>query len=801
MPSTGAKSNTLLTCLVLILFFVSGFAALLYQIVWQRMLALFSGVDTYSLTITVAAFMTGLGFGNLIGGHIADRIPARHTILMFAISEAAVAFFAFISKALIYDLLYFQHGDLAGSLSTLALVLFCVLLWPTFFMGLSLPLLSRCLSTELDKAPKMIAALYGINTIGAAFGALLTGWYLIRFYGFERAIQVGFTLNLLCGLLAVVLFMHSHKFNLPLTDDQSMPKVSLKAAPLLSQSTQPILFRFSTWLVIYAASGFLALSLEIVWFRLLEILMKPTAFTFANLLFIYLLSFGIGTVLGTALSAKTPQPTRLFLFMQSGITLYSGISIAVLSFLLGKTAVLKRTWQQLLGLDGKDAIPQAVGSATQTLPGLESHSIELIRLTSDLGIFYFILPILLIGPPTFMMGFSFPALQKIVQKDLTFIGRRVGWLQTANILGCIAGTILTSVLFMHFLGTPTTIRALIGIGSIFSFIWVFTARFRNGSQRIAGLFAVGTLFTLGIWVIPAASTLWTRLHRASTEDLIHAEDASGLCVLKETAEGKTHMFINGISHSWLPYGTVHTVLGMLPAMIHDNPEEVAVIGLGSGETAYAIGSRQGIQEITCFEIVKPVIETLNLLNQTERYPGLKSLLQDKRVNFILSDGRAFTLHNEKKYDIIEADALPSFSAFSGNLYSYEYFMLLRNRLKPGGLAVTWAPTRRVLDTFLKAFPFVLVLKESAVLIGSEKPLLYDPRTIKERLENSFTKAYFEKGAIDVHVFAILFSSSTIETFSEDHDRSKILDINTDLFPKDEYLVPPVRRTQQLLKGP
>jgi len=187
-----------------------------------------------------------------------------------------------------------------------------------------------------------------------------------------------------------------------------------------------------------------------------------------------------------------------------------------------------------------------------------------------------------------------------------------------------------------------------------------------------------------------------------------------------------------------------------------------------------------------------VIETLNLLIQKERYPGLKSLLQDKRVNYILSDGRAFTLHNEKKYDIIEADALPSYSAFSGNLYSYEYFMLLRNRLKPGGLAVTWAPTRRVLDTFLKAFPFVLALKESAVLIGSERPLHYDPQTIKERLENRFTKAYFAHGGIDVDGFAALFSGSKIETFSENYDRSKISDINTDLFPKDEYLVPPER---------
>jgi len=291
-------------------------------------------------------------------------------------------------------------------------------------------------------------------------------------------------------------------------------------------------------------------------------------------------------------------------------------------------------------------------------------------------------------------------------------------------------------------------------------------------------------------IMPEASTFWGRLHRVSSENLIYAEDSSGLCVLRAFPSGETKMYVNGISHSSLPYGTLHAVLGMLPVMIHHNPKDIAVIGLGSGETAYAMGGRQGVQEITCFEIVKPVAETLDSLDRMNQYPGLKRLLQDSRMKHLLTDGRAFIMHKNKKYDVIEADALHSYTAFSGNLYSYEYFMLLRSRLKPGGLAVTWAPTRRVLDTFVKAFPYVLVLRQSAVLIGSNQPLVYDPRLVKQRLESSFTRAYFERGGINVDRFAAFFLTCEAQLFPESYDRTKILDVNTDLFPKDEYLVPP-----------
>src|SRR5262245_35394946 len=126
-------------------FFLSGLAALLYQVVWQRMLAIFSGSDVYSSTIIVAAFMAGLGLGNLAGGHLADRFSSRRNLLMFVAAEAAIGAYALVSPWLLYEVLYHQVAPFTPSTAASAGILFAALLWPTFFMGMSLPLLARAL--------------------------------------------------------------------------------------------------------------------------------------------------------------------------------------------------------------------------------------------------------------------------------------------------------------------------------------------------------------------------------------------------------------------------------------------------------------------------------------------------------------------------------------------------------------------------------------------------------------------------------------------------------------------------------
>ncbi len=127
-------------------FLCSGFAALLYQMIWQRLLTLFGGADVYSVTLIVSAFMAGLGLGSLAGGHVADRLTLRRRLHAFALSELAIAAFGAASVWILYDVLYARLGPVDLPPWATAAVLFGVLLWPTFFMGVSLPLLSRALA-------------------------------------------------------------------------------------------------------------------------------------------------------------------------------------------------------------------------------------------------------------------------------------------------------------------------------------------------------------------------------------------------------------------------------------------------------------------------------------------------------------------------------------------------------------------------------------------------------------------------------------------------------------------------------
>jgi MFS family permease len=147
------------------LFFVSGFTALLYQVVWQRMLGLFSGSDVHSVTIVIASYLLGLGIGSLVGGLLSDRLSSRRAVRIYGWCNLGIAIFAVCSRFLFYNLLFRQLSPLAASTGWTLLIVFLSLLIPTTLMGLSLPLLSKAVSRHASKAAPRIGLLYGVNTL------------------------------------------------------------------------------------------------------------------------------------------------------------------------------------------------------------------------------------------------------------------------------------------------------------------------------------------------------------------------------------------------------------------------------------------------------------------------------------------------------------------------------------------------------------------------------------------------------------------------------------------------------------
>jgi len=746
------------------IFFTSGFAALLYQVIWQRLLVLFSGADLYSVTIIVASFMGGMGVGHLAGGHVADRVTPRAALLCFAGAELAIALFGFFSRPLYYDFLYNRVGDTQIGPAAQALLLFASLLWPTFFMGASLPLLSRALASRIERASTVIGVLYGVNTLGAAAGALLSTWVFLPRLGLEGSLRVGAALNVACALVllpSVALLSRSRE---------------AAAEPPAAQPSSGATFPFAPWAVIFACSGLLALSLEIVWFRVLAVTMKGTAFTFGTMLGVYLTGLGIGALAGSAVSSRVTRPSVLFLALQAAVGV---VAMLLLTAFIRFADNMPSLWAYLGSYE-----PLDIRSAISSGPAQ-----QVWRMFVAL---YVGLPCVLVLPPTLLMGFSFPILQRVVQTSLARIGRRVGVLLVANVAGSMVGTVLTGWLLLDRVGTAGTMKLLAVVAGLFGLLAALLA-VRGSSagwaRRLppapAALLLTAAVFVPLLIVMPPSNTLWAHLHGTVVEAMEYAEDGSGLSVVN--TDGKNAiLYANGIGQGALPYGDVHTALGALPAFIHPAPRTAAVIGLGSGDTVHAVAGRREIERVTCVEIIRGELATLNGLRLRVPYGGLVNLLDDPRIEQVFGDGRIH-LRRGGTYDIIEADALRPGSAYSGTLYSDAYFALLRDHLAPNGLAATWAPTQRVYNTFIRAFPHVVSMP--GILVGSNQPIAIDRAAIRARLAEPAAQAHFARAGIDIERLLDGYLANPI-VYGPDSPRGQLTDIDTDLFPKDEFDLSP-----------
>ena len=310
-------------------FFLSGFAALIYQVVWQRMLVLPIGADVYSTTVIVGAFMAGLGCGNLAGGHVADRLSRTRCLGLFVVAELCVGLFGAASRSIFYDWMYLGLGGLSLTPLAAAIVIFAALIWPTFWMGMSLPLLARAVTSTLDGAATRIGVLYGLNTLGAALGAFATTWVLFPSRGLAGSLYVAVAMNVLAAVAA-----------LPLVRRRSAQPRDTAAAVVRGRQVDVPNWGFRTWALLYGVSGFQALSLEIVWFRLLGVMVKSSAFTFGTLLAIYLAGLGLGAALGSAALRGVRRPAFWFLALQAFVALYAGAAILALTAWEGNTPAL-----------------------------------------------------------------------------------------------------------------------------------------------------------------------------------------------------------------------------------------------------------------------------------------------------------------------------------------------------------------------------------------------------------------------------------------------------------------------------
>jgi spermidine synthase len=516
--------------------------------------------------------------------------------------------------------------------------------------------------------------------------------------------------------------------------------------------------RLLQWSVMVFVSGFLIISLEIVWFRVIGTLLHHDAYAFCLILGMFLVGDGLGIVAGAELAPSLTDPRRTFQLLQGAMGLYALASLAALFALTGYAGV------SLIGVEGP-------------LP------------------YRLVFALVAVLPPAFLLGMSFPITQRAVQDDPAAIGRRVGLVQLCNILGNTAGAVVTGLVLLHWFGTAWTLR-LIGIGCL-AYVLFALWHGRNRRRDVALVLALAVLIAL----FPANAAFWSALHGTTVEEgAIVGEDRTGIAVLRAAGSrvqagdtyagsvGLAHdtLFISGHPQSRVPFLMGHGALGAVGALLHPDPQDILIIGQGTGGTPLAAGINPKTRNVRVVDIAAPVFDVMR--EAARRWADdalhrpLREYYADSRYTRVVADARHLLLTEETRYDIIEADAVMPTSALAGQLYSTDFFRLALRRLKPGGFVVQWVPSDRTLATFLRVFPYVVRI--NFMLIGSASPITIADQRLATAMEGPAGEYLTRMGWNRDEVGPALTSGS-VQSWNSGEPRND-RDVNTDMFPKDEY---------------
>jgi predicted membrane-bound spermidine synthase len=742
------------------LFAATGFSALTLQVVWQRVISLHAGVDLFSITTVVSAFLAGLGVGSVLGGVLADRLGPRRSLLAFAVSNVGIGLFAWISIWLFYDVYRSAVPHLEGTLASFGFH-FALLVVPTTLMGLSLPLVSKGVVDRIDDAGPLVGRLYAVNTLGAGIGAGVSGWVLIGSLGFAGTVRLAGILNLAAAVLVLTLWRTAGRAS------DAVTVAEPATAPAVGDA------RTWPWFVVYGLTGAVALGLELVFFRTVDAFMRSNSYTFGHVLALYLLLFGAGTAIASRLVGRVSRPDRWFLGIQFAV------GVAALAGLLALVELPKR-----LGVYGPFERHFAIDA--YNVGGYRFDSFrEVLRI-----VFVHIAgPLLIMGAPVLAMGASFPFVQRLVSERFDTLGRRTGLLLLTNIAGNVAGTLVVGFVLLDRLGTSGTLRLL---AAVLVIPGIAAAAMRPTGWRRPALVA-GAVVTLGamVAVFPSNQRLWAYFHSAPLDDFTLAEDRACVNAMKKV-EGDDFLFINATSQNGHPFDDFHILVGLLPALLHPEPDRAMAVGLGIGATPYGMSRDARLRHLDVVEICGGEVDILRVLARRGAV-DVDQLLHDPRVDITVGDGRKFLLGTEKRFDLLTVDVVRPQSAFSGNLYSVEFYDLLRSRLAGGGLVSQWIPTGRALNSVSEVFPNVLrfgvaTYGGSQFFVASEQPITFDRDAVLARWWALQPAQAFPPAQVAsitrflTTVEPVRIGSVPTPVPLTDHD------LNHDLAPRDEYFL-------------
>jgi len=737
---------------ILLLFVASGAAALIYEVVWFHLLRQVVGASAPSLAIVLGSFMGGLCIGSL---GFARFVPAtRHPLFVYGVIEAGVAAFGLamlLLLPLVGGLYLSVVGYGVGGLILRVLVCGLCLLPPTILMGATLPAISRLLETTRLGASRM-GLFYAANTVGGVLGCLAAGFYLLRVYDIVVSTFVAAALNLLAAGAALML-----------------ARASTYEAPPVPETTGES--TREPWVIhlAIALSGLTALGAQVVWTRQLSMVFGATVFSFNIILAVFLVGIASGSGAGAMLARQVRSPWLALAGCQFGL-------IA--------------------------AIPYAAHVMSLELPywhlNPELSSGLVARYVHDLfraGV--------AILPATALWGASFPFALAAAAANGQEPSRLSGRIYGANTIGSIVGATLFSLVMIPVVGSAAAQKILAGLAGLTAILLIATlareeraegaqakmAKNANGSTPLLGSGPVAA----GVVLTAAMTLLLTQLVPPLQAGVIGmgrrlgldpsadsypfvAEGMHSSVAVGKWEDGHTSLHVSGksVASNYPEDLRLQRMLGHYPALFHDKPKSVLIVGMGTGVTAGSFIAYPEIERIVICEIEPLTVQAAGAYFEKENL----GLLKDPRVEVIHDDARHFLASTREEFDIITSDPIHPWMEGAAALFTREYYELAKAHLKPGGVVAQWVPAyetdietvRSELVTFFSVFPkgtvwsshipmnagndFVMIAKKGPfeIYVDAIQARIDSNRRVRESLEEvdysyivTFMAAYTGRG--------------------------------------------------------
>ena len=689
--------------LFLIVYAASGAAALIYEVTWTRMLMLHIGHSTSATSTVLAALMGGLAAGSAAGGQYAARLTPRGALRGYVALEVAVAALAVV---LPYELAalrpvlaaVYRDGD-SDALFPAMRVMSSILLLaiPAAALGATFPVASRWFVQSAASAPRDAGRLYAVNTLGAATGAVLAGFVLLPIFGLSRTTWVGVALNLAAAAIAYFLSTRAEHREVNVV----APRRGSRRPGRITRSDGPT----TLWMAAaaFGLSGFASLVLQVVWTRLLASILGPTTYAFSIVVAVFIAGMAAGSWIAAPIASRSRQPVLSLCFCLLASVAFAAAAATSIDWALLTMAEIARGAASIGGVLVKQTLLAAA----------------------------------LLLPMTVAFGAVFPFAVVSGTRTDQKVAEDLGTLYAVNTTAAIGGALLGGFVFLPLMGLHDTIRTVtvvVASGACF----LILAGHVTGLRRLVGV-TVCTVVALTGLALPVwsemllSSGVYKYAYASPSDDLettltagrllYYREGASATVAVRESV-GTTSLSIDGkVDASNAGDMLTQRLLAHLPLLLHAQPRQVAIIGLGSGVT---LGSAltHPIARADVLEISPEVVEASSAFERENH-----RALADPRTRLIVGDGRSHVLLSRAQYDVIISEPSNPWMAGVASLFTREFFESAKNRLAPGGLLCQWAHTydiskddlRSIVATFLAVFPdgaLWLVGEADVLLVGS-----------------------------------------------------------------------------------